>query len=102
MCECANTGYEGKLCEIDINECEIGKPCPNDEVCINQPGSHVCKSQCPIKNSTSSSVFTIIKGKCYNIEKKGCSDQDGCTYEEAEQLCRTVFGPGIVGKVWLI
>ena len=55
---------------------------------------------CPTGNSTSNSAFKQIEGKCYFIEIFGCPDRDGCTYEEVENICKTVFGPGIPGKIF--
>ena len=55
---------------------------------------------CPTVNSTSNSAFKQIEGKCYFIEIFGCPDRDGCTYEEVENICKTVFGPGIPGKIF--
>lgn len=54
---------------------------------------------CPTGNSTSDSVFKQIEGKCYFIEVWGC-DGVKCTYEESENICKTVFGPGIPGIIF--
>lgn len=39
-CEC-NVGYEGVLCEIDIDECERYTPCINGK-CVDGIGSYKC------------------------------------------------------------
>ncbi|XP_055630467.1 protein HEG homolog 1 [Toxorhynchites rutilus septentrionalis] len=38
-CSCP-AGYAGSLCEQDINECKIDKPC--DQTCYNTEGSYYC------------------------------------------------------------
>ena len=44
-CDCNDTGYEGDLCGIDIDECTADQPCENGVFCTNQTGSFVCKSK---------------------------------------------------------
>ena len=41
-CHCSGTGYEGDLCEVDINECIIDAPCKNNGRCENQNGTFIC------------------------------------------------------------
>ena len=41
-CHCANTGYVGDNCEIDIDECDNDQPCQNGGICINNPGMYDC------------------------------------------------------------
>ena len=38
LCECYETGYNGTLCNIDIDECETDNPC-NGGDCTNLNGS---------------------------------------------------------------
>lgn len=38
-CQCP-TGYKGRYCEIDIDECREEKPC--DQICRNVPGGYKC------------------------------------------------------------
>lgn len=40
-CTCAD-GYTGRLCEQDINECDLSSPCRNGATCRNIPGSYQC------------------------------------------------------------
>ena len=34
------------------------------------------------------------------MEIFGCPDGNGCTYKESENICKTVFGPSIPGKIF--
>ena len=40
-CDCTGTGYTGKRCETEIDECE-GRPCENEGICIDNVGSFEC------------------------------------------------------------
>ncbi|XP_022223419.2 protein HEG homolog 1 [Drosophila obscura] len=39
-CSCPS-GYTGRHCELDVNECHVEKPC--DQQCVNTPGSYFCR-----------------------------------------------------------
>lgn len=39
VCSCP-TGFKGKYCEIDIDECKEQKPC--EQICHNTAGSYKC------------------------------------------------------------
>ncbi|KAH8378646.1 hypothetical protein KR009_000475 [Drosophila setifemur] len=39
-CSCPK-GYTGRNCELDVNECQVEKPC--DQQCVNTPGSYFCR-----------------------------------------------------------
>ncbi|EDW30305.1 GL17893 [Drosophila persimilis] len=39
-CSCPS-GYTGRHCEVDVNECHVEKPC--DQQCVNTPGSYFCR-----------------------------------------------------------
>ncbi|CDW56947.1 Laminin G 2 and Cadherin and EGF CA domain contai ning protein [Trichuris trichiura] len=41
VCLCPN-GFEGKYCEQDLDECQLGRPCKNNGYCENIPGSYRC------------------------------------------------------------
>ena len=40
-CECPS-GYQGRYCETDINECD-SSPCPANYTCINGDGHYECE-----------------------------------------------------------
>lgn len=41
ICHCNNTGFTGKRCEVDIDEC-IPKPCQNNATCLNLLNNYNC------------------------------------------------------------
>ena len=41
-CNCSGTGYDGKNCEADINECFENDPCQNQGQCKNKNGTYDC------------------------------------------------------------
>ena len=56
---------------------------------------------CPTESSPLTSGFREINGKCYFITKKGCHNiYDGCTFQQAQDQCKTVFGPGVSGHLF--
>ncbi|MCA9514349.1 MAG: cadherin-like domain-containing protein, partial [Myxococcales bacterium] len=42
LCDCAGTGYEGDLCDTDVDECATGTPCDDHATCGNTDGSFTC------------------------------------------------------------
>ena len=59
------------------------------------------KFSCPTERSNSTSAFREIKGKCYHITKGGCHHvYYGCTFQQAQDQCKTVFGSGISGYIF--
>ena len=41
-CNCSGTGFSGKNCETDIDECFENNPCKNRGLCINKIGTYEC------------------------------------------------------------
>ena len=58
--------------------------------------------RCPTEFSTSTTAFRNVNGKCYYITREGCGGEalEGCTFYQAEYICKTAFGPGINGIVF--
>ena len=56
---------------------------------------------CPTESSTPTSGFREINGKCYFITRGGCHDiYPGCTFQQAQDQCKTAFGPGFSGHLF--
>ena len=56
---------------------------------------------CPTEISTSTTWFREVSGKCYHIIARwGCPDGDGCTLQEAQTICSSVFGSDTCGIVF--
>ena len=55
---------------------------------------------CPTENSTSTTWFKEVAGKCYYIMNQGCPDGNGCTLQEAQTICGSVFGSDTSGIVF--
>ena len=47
---------------------------------------------CPTENSTTTTWFREVSGKCYYIMIAGCQDGNGCNLTEAQTVCSSVFG----------
>ena len=54
---------------------------------------------CPTENTTSTTWFREVSGKCYYIQERGCPD-DWCTLQEAQTICSSVFGSDTGGIVF--
>ncbi|XP_031719293.1 protocadherin Fat 4 [Anarrhichthys ocellatus] len=64
-CTCP-AGFNGTLCEDDIDECETN-PCENKGTCVNTPGSFYCHCQGGFSGSfCSTDVDECLKLKCQN------------------------------------
>ena len=55
---------------------------------------------CPTGTTTSTTWFKEVEGKCYYIQILGCPDGNGCTFQESQTVCSTIFGSGISGIVF--
>ena len=58
---------------------------------------------CPTERSTSAAGFKNVNGKCYFIAQGGCKANGfgiWCTFQQAQDQCKTAFGAGIFGKVF--
>ena len=41
-CNCENTGFYGKFCENETDECTMFKPCKNNGTCIDLVNDYEC------------------------------------------------------------
>ena len=58
--------------------------------------------KCPTERSISGAVFQKVNGKCYFFTIGGCRGCNycGCSFQQALDQCKTVFGAGIFGKIF--
>ena len=70
---------------------------PYENKCHPKPSSF----RCPTERSNLTSAFKEIKGKCYHMTKGGCHSQYfGCTFQQAQDQCKSVFGSGHSGYLF--
>ncbi|CAG2200661.1 unnamed protein product [Mytilus edulis] len=78
-CVC-KSGWQGTLCDADINECSGGvNPCDtsSNQRCVNTPGSFVCQCVTGYQNDT-------VTGTCTDINE--------CANNPCDQLCTNTVG----------
>ncbi|VDI73636.1 Hypothetical predicted protein [Mytilus galloprovincialis] len=78
-CMC-KSGWQGTLCDADINECSGGvNPCDTslNQRCVNTPGSFVCQCVAGYQNDT-------VTGTCTDINE--------CDNNPCDQLCTNTDG----------
>lgn len=67
ICDCSSTGYKGRRCKIDIDECLNTSWCQNNGTCTNTPGNYTCECKYPAYGLTCEQCrFTPVNGKCIN------------------------------------
>jgi hypothetical protein len=76
-CDCASTGFTGKYCERDIDECAEGTPCDKNADCMNLAGSHQC---------------TCKEG--YSADASACVDINECTSNPCNRNATCSNSPG--------
>lgn len=83
-CECDGTGYEGKDCTQDINECINQTACFNGGTCRNRNGDYVC--DCP---------SNYLGDKCDILNlcaDEDCSGNGNCSLIGGETDCKCYEG----------
>ncbi|XP_071153468.1 uncharacterized protein [Mytilus edulis] len=88
-CVC-KSGWQGTLCDADINECSGGvNPCDTSlkQRCVNTPGSFVCQCVTGYQNDTVTGTCTDINECANNPCDQLCTNTDG-SYTCS---CRTGF-----------
>lgn len=76
-CYCP-AGFEGKYCQIDVDEC-ASQPCYNNGTCVDLPQSYRC--DCP----------EGFSGLQCQEEKSDCDDENACP---DRAMCKDLPGPG--------
>jgi len=84
VCDCAGTGYNGSICQYDINECLIAGSCDPLTNCTNTPGSYTC-SPCP------DGYDGTGKTGCTPTCVPGCSNGGTCIHPD-QCMCPSGFG----------
>jgi hypothetical protein len=115
VCDCAETGYEGARCEIDIDECSLPNLCKNPEYPCAQtePPGYTCEGHMadwPMPDAVLSAnvrpsydvesvpgvVLDKVTGLAWQRELPAVYDRcsgnidsagDSCTWEEAKSYC---------------
>lgn len=90
-CSCP-AGFTGKLCEDDIDECEVS-PCLNKGTCVNTAGSFYCHCQ----SSSSGSNCSTDVDECLKVK---CQNGGTCLPTQGGYYCHCV--PGFEGRLWYI
>lgn len=71
FCTCP-TGYTGRHCEWDVNECETEKPC--DQTCYNTEGSYYCTCRLGF-------ILQPDRQSCKKIDTSFGNDDIGTAFE---------------------
>lgn len=71
FCTCP-TGYTGRHCELDVNECETDKPC--DQTCYNTEGSYYCTCRLGF-------ILQSDRQSCKKIDTSFGNDDIGTAFE---------------------
>lgn len=75
-CHC-KTGYYGKHCELDVNECITEKPC--DQTCYNTEGSYYCTCR-------EGFILQQNKQSCKKVDTSYSGSNEGGNAFEARDL----------------
>ncbi|KAL5013157.1 hypothetical protein ScPMuIL_007427 [Solemya velum] len=69
-----NNGWQGQLCDVDVNECSVSNPCANGGTCINTLGGFRCSCRqrftgvnCETALGSCRQNFCHNGGTCYII-----------------------------------
>ncbi|XP_065210644.1 protein crumbs isoform X2 [Planococcus citri] len=92
-CNCTGTGYKGRTCEIDINECEEATYpiCGDKGICRNEEGTYKCDCQESVCGYHCDLYDPCLEMPCQN----GGTCHEECT-EEPDYKC--ICPPDFVGK----
>lgn len=88
ICDCT-AGFEGKVCEIDVDDC-IGVICPEDKVCVDA----VAGSECKCRDGYREPNCTLIVDHC---AKKPCNNGTCIDLGDEGYHCDCSTDPGFTG-----
>lgn len=71
QCSC-RSGWTGRHCELDVNECETEKPC--DQMCYNTDGSFYCTCRLGF-------ILHSDRQSCKKIDSSFGNDDTGTAFE---------------------
>ncbi|RWS09468.1 uncharacterized protein B4U79_12754 [Dinothrombium tinctorium] len=89
MCYCP-AGFTGRLCEVDIDECQ-SNPCYNGGTCVDQPQGYVCR--CP--HGYSGNQCQVEKSECL---PSTCPDRAMCQDLPGKNTVNCLCRSGYEGK----
>lgn len=114
FCDCTGTGYQGSLCQTDIDECD-SVPCKLPFICVNKPGTYSCQcaqgftgpnctdiNECLFRPCSRLVTCTNIPGsyvcgKCpagYIGNGHNCTDINECEHGACDKLTTCINTPG--------
>lgn len=102
-CNCQDTGFQGRNCDIDIDECTLSDDyCGDMGQCINLPGSfrcicprEVCGAYCNITDPCKSQSFIPVclnGGTCIETCKDTADYYCNCTEGYTGKNCTNLVG----------
>lgn len=86
------TGFEGKNCEVNINEC-LTAVCPTGKICVDGFNTYECKCS---EGYTGENCSKLIN----NCQDHPCKNNSTCIENFDEYTCRCA--PGFTGKLFII
>lgn len=73
ICEC-NSGFQGNICNEDINECLMNKDICGEFSCINTIGSYICEKKqtinCELNNCENNDTKQLKNNSCVCVDSK--------------------------------
>nr|XP_006824448.1 PREDICTED: mucin-4-like [Saccoglossus kowalevskii] len=85
-CECAN-GFDGEICDIDINECS-SEPCSNNSTCKDRIDGYIC--HCSAGWNGDNCTQNI--NECEDINLNDCSEFADCIDNNGSYTCYCTTG----------
>lgn len=73
VCDCTNTGYEGRQCQTQVDECAQWRPCQHGATCVDHLGNYTCLCSSDYAGRNCSVRLTACDGGSV------CSNNGTCT-----------------------